>query len=71
MSGLLYYGVTREMTTEERADLDGVLRTLKLAQAQLLNLKKHFRNDSNRAQELADIEVALNMILKRLSSLAP
>lgn len=56
------------MATEIDGDIKAVLRTLRLAKAQLQILKKHFANDPAKSAELADMEFALEMIIKKLSS---
>jgi hypothetical protein len=59
-----------EMGTDTEADLKAVLRTLRLAKAQIQILKKHFANDARKTAEIADMEVALELIIKKLSAVA-
>lgn len=60
----------REMGTDTEADLKAVLRTLRLAKAQIQILKKHFGEDPRKSTEIADMEVALELIIKKLSATA-
>jgi hypothetical protein len=57
------------MATQTEDDLEAVLRTLKLAQAQLRNLKKHFAHDPAKQGEIENAEVGLEMLIDRLKAL--
>ena len=59
------------MTSDEKADLEAVLRSLRLAKAQLHILKNQFAKDSATAGEIADVEIALEIIIKKLGLLVP
>jgi uncharacterized protein YqgV (UPF0045/DUF77 family) len=61
---------THSMGTDTEADLKAVLRTLRLAKAQIQLLKKHFANDPTKTTEIGDLEVALELIIKKLSATA-
>lgn len=59
-----------EMGTDTEADLKAVLRTLRLAKAQIQILKKHVASDARKSAEIADMEVALELIIKKLGAAA-
>jgi hypothetical protein len=58
------------MTTQMELDIDAVLRTLRLAHAQVLSLQRQCASEAARAGELADIEIALKLILKKLAAVS-
>ena len=57
------------MSTQIEDQLEPLLRTLRLAQAQLRILKKQCGADSVKFAELEDVEIALNLIFKKLALL--
>ena len=59
-----------EMGTDTQSDLKAVLRTLRLTKAQIQLLKKHFSQDPTKSAEIADMEVALELVIKKLSAVA-
>ena len=51
-------------------EVDAAIRSIRLAQAQIANIKKkHFANDSAKSDEMDSVEVILGIILKKLESL--
>ena len=71
MTGLQIPWKNPHMNTQTDDDLDAVKRTLRLAKAQLQILKKHFAKDTDKIHEIDDMEMALEIIIKKLSALAP
>jgi tRNA uridine 5-carbamoylmethylation protein Kti12 len=61
----------RAMVMETDDDIQAVLRTLRLAKAQLQILKRHFAKDPNKAVEIADMEMAIEVIIKKLGNTKP
>jgi hypothetical protein len=59
-----------EMKTQQQIDHEAVLRSIRLVQAQLNSSKKHFGHDPAKVAEIEDVEVMLDMILRRLAALA-
>lgn len=57
------------MDTQVDNDLASVLRTLRLAQAQLRALRPWYREDSAKESEINDADVAILLVVKKLSSL--
>lgn len=55
------------MANETNGDVKAVLRTLRLAKAQLELLKRQFAKDQAKATVIADMEVALELIIKKLN----
>jgi hypothetical protein len=60
-----------DMDKRSKDDLDAVLRTLRLAQAQLRAMKSDFANDSAKEQEIVNAEVAIDLLVKKIMSLCP
>jgi hypothetical protein len=61
---------TREMETQHLDDeLAAVLRTLRLAQAQMQILKSQYKKNATVANEIENLAVALEMIVKKLGLL--
>lgn len=51
-------------------EVDAAIRSIRLAQAQIANVKKkHFANDSAKSDEMDSVEIILGIILKKLESL--
>ena len=59
------------MDTRSRDDLDAVLRTLRLAQAQLRAIKSDFAGDATKEREIENSEVAIDLLVKKITALSP
>jgi len=60
------------METQDLDDeLAAVLRTLRLAQAQMQILKSHYKKNATVANEIENLAIALEMIVKKLGLLEP
>lgn len=59
------------MGTYKDDEVDAILRTLKLAQAQLRNLKRDFQSDPAKAGEIEDAIIAIDLLVKKLKVLVP
>ena len=59
------------MDKQSKDDLDAVLRTLRLAQAQLRAMKSDFANDATKEQEIGNAEVAIDLLVKKITALSP
>jgi hypothetical protein len=57
------------MSMQTKDDLEAVLRTLALARAQLRALKYDLAQDPTKETEVRDIEVAIDLLLKKLHGL--
>jgi hypothetical protein len=55
----------------QREDLVAVLRSMKLAQAQLRTLKREFAQDLDKETAIQDLEVAIDLLAKKLNGLLP
>lgn len=67
MKGADYFWEAEAMVMEFDDDMQAVLRTLRLARAQLQILRKQVAKNPNKEVEIGDMEVAIEMIIKKLS----
>jgi hypothetical protein len=50
-------------------EIEAVMRTIRLAQAQVATLKKICAGDTSRLEELESVEVVLDMVMRKLEAL--
>jgi hypothetical protein len=58
-----------DMSTQRQDDLEAVLRTLKLAQAQLRSLKGEYLSEPLKENDIEDTMVAIDLLVKKLVGL--
>lgn len=58
------------MGTQQEDHLDAILRTLKLAQAQLRSLKRDYQADPGKEGEIEGVIIAIDLLIKKINALA-
>lgn len=58
------------MGTQQEDHLDAILRTLKLAQAQLRSLKRDYQADPSKEGEIDGVIIAIDLLIKKINALA-
>jgi hypothetical protein len=55
--------------THVNDELQAAIRTIRLAQAQLANVRKRFANDNDKRETLESVELVLALVLNKLDGL--
>jgi len=69
MASILRFWIADNMSAQKDEDLEAVLRSLKLAQAQLRSLKRDYKEDSGKESEIEDVDLAIDLLLRKLKGL--